>query len=327
MTQSRDAHHGQLADLLDLQHGVVAVEQALQRGVSHATILAHLSAGRWQRLQRGVFAAFTGRVSFEARLWAALLRIGDTATTSHLTAAYLDGLADEPGQLLHLTVDRTRRVTGHLDGIRLHYTERVASIRHPARLPPRTRIEETVLDLAADTSSIDEVATWVTRACQRRLTTPERISEALSRRKKMRWRRALVAMVADVAEGAQSPLEVEYLRRVERAHGLSTGVRNQRWVDRTIRWIDVDLDEFDTRVELDGRLGHEEEGRFRDRRRDNKSTVSGKATLRYGHAEVFGDPCGIAEEVAAVLTARGWTGYLRPCSPHCGSRLMIRKTF
>jgi hypothetical protein len=100
----------------------------------------------------------------------------------------------------------------------------------------------------------------------------------------------LVAMVADVAEGAQSPLEVEYLRRVERAHGLPAGVRNRRWGDRHVRWIDVDLDEFETRVELDGRLGHEDEGRFRDRRRDNRSTVSGKATLRYGHADVFGDP-------------------------------------
>ena len=59
----------------------------------------------------------------------------------------------------------------------------------------------------------------VTRACQRRLTTPERLVVAMSARKKIRWRAPLEAMVADVAQGAQSPLELEYLRRVERAHG------------------------------------------------------------------------------------------------------------
>ena len=41
----------------------------------------------------------------------------------------------------------------------------------------------------------------------------------MSARKKIRWRAPLEAMVADVAQGARSPLELEYLRRVERAHG------------------------------------------------------------------------------------------------------------
>jgi hypothetical protein len=191
---TRRGHGDQLTDLLDLQHGVISVEQALQRGVSYAAIIAHLSAHRWQRLQRGVFAAFTGPVPFEARLWAALLRVGETATASHLTAAYLDGLADEPSELLDLTVDRTRRIAGCMDGIRLRYTERLAAIRHPVRILPRTRIEETGLDLVADAQSVDEVATWVTRACQRRLTTPRRIGEALSRRNKIRWRAVVDAM-------------------------------------------------------------------------------------------------------------------------------------
>jgi hypothetical protein len=118
---TRRGHGDQLTDLLELQHGVISVEQALRRGVSYAATIAHLSAHRWQRLQRGVFAAFTGPVPFEARLWAALLRVGETATASHLTAAYLDGLADEPGELLDLTVDRTRRIAGRMDGIRLRY--------------------------------------------------------------------------------------------------------------------------------------------------------------------------------------------------------------
>jgi hypothetical protein len=100
---TRRGHGDQLTDLLELQHGVISVEQALQRGVSYAAIIAHLSAHRWQR--RGVFAAFTGPVPFD-----------------------LDGLADETGELLDLTVDRTRRIAGRMDGIRLRYRERLAAI-------------------------------------------------------------------------------------------------------------------------------------------------------------------------------------------------------
>jgi hypothetical protein len=311
------ASPGSYARLLELQNGVLSIGQAAALGITRSTIRAHLAAHRWQRLHEGVYAAFTGPLSFRTQVWAALLRVGETATASHVTAAHLDGLADEPGSLIHVTVDPARRVRRHLNHIRVHYAFRLASMRHPARLPPRTRIEETVLDLVAEASSVDEVAMWVTRACQRRLTTPERLAEALAVRKKIRWRRAVAAMVADVAEGAQSPLEVEYLRRVERAHGLPVGIRNRRWVDGQTRWSDVDLDEFDMRVELDGRLGHEEEGRLRDRRRDNRSTVAGKVTLRYGHADVFGDPCGVATEVVAVLAARGWSGTPRRCGTAC----------
>jgi very-short-patch-repair endonuclease len=226
-------------------------------------------------------------------------------------------LVDEPVEPIHVTVEPSRRIVGRVAGIQLHYAQRLPSARHPARLPPRTRIEETVLDLVGVARTVDEVATWVTRACQRGLTTPERLVVAMSARKKIRWRAPLEAMVADVAQGAQSPLEVAYLRRVERAHGLPRGERNRRWVDRRVTWVDVDLDEFGVRVELDGRLGHEGEGRFRDRRRDNRSTVSGKATLRYGHTEVFSDPCGVAAEVAAVLAAHGWAGQVRRCGAEC----------
>jgi hypothetical protein len=298
----------------------LSAEQAAVVGINRSAIRTHLDAGRWQRLHEGVYAVFTGPVPFRTRVWGALLRVGATATASYLTAACLDGLTEEPGEVIHVSVESSRRVVGRLDGIRVHYAARLSYMRQPARLPPRTRIEETVLDLVAVARSEDEVATWVTRACQRRLTTPGRLAEALAARKKIRWRGALVAMVADVAEGAQSPLEVEYLRRVERAHGLPAGVRNRRWGDSHVRWIDVDLDEFETRVELDGRLGHEDEGRFRDRRRDNRSTVSGKATLRYGHADVLGDPCGVATEVAAVLATRGWRGRLRRCASACLAR-------
>jgi very-short-patch-repair endonuclease len=75
--------------------------------------------------------------------------------------------------------------------------------------------------------------------------------------------------------------------------------------------------EFGLIVELDGQEAHPTGDAFRDRRRDNQVTVSGRRTLRYGWREVSQDPCGVAAEVAAVLTILGWTGNPHPCGPRC----------
>ena len=59
-----------------------------------------------------------------------------------------------------------------------------------------------------------------------------------------------------------------YLRDVERAHGLSAVFRRQQpsRIHRAVR--DVWYSDFGVVVELDGRLGHTELGRFRDMNRD-----------------------------------------------------------
>ncbi|NED99502.1 hypothetical protein G1H10_04910 [Phytoactinopolyspora halotolerans] len=306
-----------MEELLGVQHGVLTRAQALACGITPDQLRWLAASGRWRRVHAGVYSAFTGPMPFEAQVWAAILRAGRGAVASHRTAAYLDGLCDDPGSAIHVTVPADRHICAPIEGVRVHYAHRLGRTRHPTRLPPRTRIEETVLDLVDDTHDASEVETWVVGACQRRRTTPERIAAALALRKKIRWRPMLESMLVDVAIGAESPLELRHLRRVERAHGLPSGARQRRVSGSRVIWIDVDYDEYRLRVELDGRVGHVGEGQFRDRRRDNRTTVDGRATLRYGHADVFGDPCGVAAEQARVLRDRGWPGGLRPCGSSC----------
>ncbi len=306
-----------LEELRVTQCGLVSFDQARACGLSKGRIAWLLRRGHWRRVHRRVYATFTGPLSFEAQVWAAILRAGRGAVASHCTAAYLDGLCDEPGPLIHLTLPADRHVRSRIDGARIHYAHRLDRSRHPTLSPPRTRVEDTVLDLVDATTRPREVETWVTAACQRRRTTPERLADALGRRKKIRWRPMLESMLSDVAAGAQSPLELRHLRAVERAHGLPTARRQRRVAGGRVIWVDVDHDEFAIRIELDGRVGHADEGRFRDRHRDNRATVDGRATLRYGHADVFGTPCEVAAEQARVLAARGWEGSPRPCGRDC----------
>lgn len=307
-----------LRDLAYHQDGVLATHQLDDAGVSPNSARARVAAGRWQQIHRRVYAVFSGELDRSSTIWAALLRCGSDAVASHETAAELDGLCDRIDDRVHVTVEGDRRIRGPLAGIRVHYANRLPLTRHPAKSPPRTRVEDTVLDLVDTSGTAKSAAAWIITAIQQRLTTPSRLADRLAGRKKIKWRAVSEAMLVDAAQGAHSMLEVEHLRRVERAHGLPRGARQRRVSGERVIWIDVDYDEFATRVELDGRVGHSDAiSAFRDRRRDNLGTVGGRWTLRYGHADVFGSPCLVAAEQAVVLQQRGWFEQPRPCGNNC----------
>ena len=133
-----------------------------------------------------------------------------------------------------------------------------------------------------------------------------------------RWRELLVDALSDVADGVESVLEFRYVRRVERPHGLPEARRQSVIVIGGLRRrTDNDYEPFGVVVELDGRLGHEGNGVFRDRTRDNITTVSGKVSLRFGWADVDAQACEVAQDVAVLLWSRGWRGRLTRCGVGC----------
>lgn len=152
-------------------------------------------------------------------------------------------------------------------------------------------------------------------AVQARKTTVPRLRLALQRRSRLKHRGLLTTLLGDVAQGAETPLEVAYLRDVERAHGLPRADR-QQVSSRSPDIRDVYYDAYSTVVELDGRLGHEGMGRFRDLRRDNLAALSGAVPLRYGSVDVYGEPCSVAFQLSEVLIRRGWDDLPQRC-PNC----------
>jgi very-short-patch-repair endonuclease len=293
------------------QAGMLTRRQAASSGLSRDAIRAQMESGRWQRVYPGVLATFSGPVTRQALLWAAVLVSGSNAVLSHETAAELAGLVTEPGKAVHISVPLTRRVIAR-PGIVVHRSTH--ALAHPVLQPPRTRIDETVVDLTQTSETLNCATGWIVRAVAARLTTASRLLAVISARQRVRWRRELVAVLADVAEGCHSMLELRYLRRVEQAHALPRG-RRQR---RRGRWYDdVDYAEFGVSVELDGRAAHPAEQAFRDHRRDNAAVLTGARVLRYGHGDVAHRPCAIAAEVAAVLHAAGWRGRPRGCGAAC----------
>ena len=299
--------------------------QAAQCASDLQAFASLLRADRWQTLYRGVYATQTGQPSREGTLWAAVLRCGPTAALSHFTAAELDGLTDRPSDATHVAIPGQARVwlsadefSHGLPRIVLHRSARLSSAKHPARTPPRTRIEETVLDLVELAPTFDSAFGWLSAGCGRRLVTPAHLRAATGRRAKMRWRADVMAALDELADGVLSNLERGYVRRVERPHRLPLAKRQVRLRQGPrSAYLDILYGEFGLALELDGLTAHPAESRWLDMRRDNYFAGSGIITMRYCWADITGRPCEVAGEVARVLRQRGWTGTLRSCSPSC----------
>lgn len=304
-------------ELLVRQRGVFARWQLSGMPVDLASAMASLRRGRYQRMHNGVYASFTGPPRREAELWAAVLRAGPEAALSYETAAELDGFAVTPARLIHVTVPSAKRVA-RIPGLIVHRSGRLDVARHPSRTPPRTRVEETALDLAENSSTFDDAFSWISRPCSKRLTKAAILLQAMSSRSRVRWRTELSLALTDIGDGVLSLLEYRYVRNVERPHGLPRGKRQALIIRGSQRqYLDNLYEELGLGVELDGQAYHPAEERWRDISRDNALAAEGILVLRYGWGDVTERACQSAAQFAAVARQRGWRGTLCPCGPAC----------
>jgi hypothetical protein len=307
-----------LRNLARHQYGVVSRSQALRSGLTVDMIKFRLKSDRWRQIHPGVYATFTGAPGRNAQRWAAVLSLGQGAVLSHETAAELHGLIDKAVSPIHVTVPRQRHLVA-VSGVSLHRSARAVEAAMGHSNPPRTKIEETVLDLTQTAVTFDDVCGWVTRAFARDLTDESRLHAAMSARPKLRWRADLMELIAAAAEGDDSVLEYRYDRDVERAHGLPEAKRQVPFTgpDGRRGRRDRVYEDYRVVVELDGRLAHPDDSAWKDRARDNAAAVEGMQTLRYSWTQVRRQPCEVAVEVATVLRLQGWPRRPRACSPGC----------
>ena len=304
-----------LHELIELQCRVLTAGQALKAGMSRSEIRSRLKQARWQCLYPGVYATFSGEPGRMATLWGAVLSAGPGAVLSYQSAAELEKLLDTPWPVVHVTIPDARRVAKH-DGLIIHRSALAVRSKHPLRLPPRTRIEDTVLDLAGQAETLDQAIGWLTKALGKGLTTRSKLRAAMAARARIRWRSSFAELLSEDMHGVLSVLEFRYVRDVERPHALPRGKRQvrSRTGGRSL-YRDVSYELYLLVIELDGQLAHPAESRWSDIRRDNAAAAEGLTTLRYGWSEITRNPCQVAAEIAAVLSQRGF--HCRPCSPVC----------
>lgn len=304
----------QLAAWTNAVGGVATRTELLANGVSSSTITNRVRTGEWQRPFPAVFLLFSGAPSWEQRLACVQKWVGGRGVFSHQTAAYLHGLRKDPPEILDVAAPRSAG---------LRSTPRCRIRRPTAALtrtgtPQRTSLEQTVVDLIDDATTTAEVLDILIAAIQKRLN-PTTFMSQLSRHPRVRNREFALRLLEITDDGVESHLELEYRRRVERAHGLPHAVGQKRERIRG-RWIRSDCwyQGFRVRVELDGELAHPGRATDADLVRDNDVLITrDESTLRYRWPHVHSTPCDAAGQVGAALRRRGWRGRMKQCCPNC----------
>lgn len=309
--------------LLSVQRGIVDRGQALRAGFTRRQIEYRLRSGTWQSIYPAIYATFSGPLPPEARLWAAVRLAGDGAMLSYETAAEVHGIIDRPlSTVIHITVPCHRRPAQHkpVPGVVIHRSDQSqAQLVGPFNLP-RTRVEDTVLDLAVAARTFDHAYTWIARAVSRKIVTVSALRVALADRPRARWRSWLNEALEDAGDGVHSSLERRYVRDVERAHGLP---RSQHQVRRQLgnraHYRDNWYEACGVVVEVDGPSYHQNEQVQQDNNRDSINlALDDVKTHRFGPVAVTERACETAAIVAATLQRNGWQGSPHPCRrPNC----------
>lgn len=246
-------------EILWRQTGVISRRQALSTGMQQHDIRRMLRPNAWTRVHHGVYVDHTGPLSWLQGAWAAVLYAAPAALCLGSALRAADGpgrsMRDEAVPI-HVAIARQRAMLTEPEGVRIHHVARFDERVLWNVGPPRLRYEDAALDVAcAATSELDAIAV-LADCCQSRRTTARRLLNTLDSRLRVRRRRWLQDVLADIADGTCSVIEHGYLDRIERPHGLPRAVRQQRHASSVgICYRDA---EYGGRliVELDGRMFH-----------------------------------------------------------------------
>lgn len=290
-----------LLELADAQSGLLSCSQVVELGGSEALIRRCVRDGHWHRLTAGILST-TRSPSWLGWVWAGVLVAGPSAVVGGAAAAHLHRIGPEPRIIDIWAPDNSPRWRSPW---RFHRAWRAGRGE-----PARVSLEQATIDVCS-AGSPDDVAATLASALGTRRTSPGALRSLALESPTLRHRGLVLSMLEDVGSGAESPLEVRYMRDVERAHGLPTAQRQVRVSSGTR--TDVGYLDHLVLVELDGRLGHDGTGAWRDWARDNNHAMSHFTTLRYGWHDVVRRPCDVAWQVGEALAQGGWAGMPRRC--------------
>ena len=300
----------ELLETASFQGGLVTYRQALAAGLTRGSVRGLLDRNTWTAVDKGVYVTRPGEPTWLDLAWAGVLIGGPGSGVGGAAAAHLWGIGD-PVDQIDIWSPRTALA------VRDDRWVFRRGVRKVIGSPPRTSLEETVLDLCAGADA-DVQSGWISAALRSNRSTAQRMSRALDRATRLKGRRQVAELLQAVSGGSESPLEVRYLRDVERAHDLPAGTRQRSMSSRTRS--DVVYEAYSLIVELDGLLGHRGDGERRDAWRDALHLTMGLVTLRFGWSDLVQHPCEVAAAVAEVLYSRGWQGSAKPCS-NCRRRV------
>jgi hypothetical protein len=313
----RDA---ELARLAAEQHGVVALRQLRELGLSSSAVRSRVASGRLHRVHRGVYAVGHRVLGVEGRWIAAVLACGRDAVLSHRSAAALWSLRPTTRAAIDVTVPR--RVGVSRPGIDFHRTTGLEpGDLTRVRAVPCTTVARTLVDLA-EVIDRRELA----RACERAEVL--RLFDARALEGALAWttgRHGAPALRDVLAHYAGDPHTRSQLERRFLALCFAAGIPRPRvnaWIDLDGGGLEADFLWEAQRLiaETDGHRTHGTRRAFeRDRRRDQRLALAGWRVVRFTWRQITLDPDEVARTVTGMLErsarAGGVVEGLAPTAP------------
>jgi very-short-patch-repair endonuclease len=281
-----------IAGIAGRQHGVVALFQLRDAGLSVKAVQKRVDRGRLHRVHEGIYAVGHPLIGRKGRFMAAVLAGGAEALLSHRSAADLWGLRRDPRSSLDVTAPNRRGripagIDAHRDGS-IVFADR--AVVHGI---PCTSLARTLLDLAA-VVSFWELRKAVAEAEVLRLLD---VSEVRKLIRRSRGRRGVARLRCCIDElrpstrRTRSELEREFLRRCEQV-GLPEPEVNVPLDVEGIRlrpdflWRDARLI-----LEADSRKYHDTGSAFElDRSREQRFYAAGWQVVRCTWRQVEVEP-------------------------------------
>lgn len=299
-----------VAALAARQHGVVAVLQLLEIGLTHRMIDRRTAAGRLHRIHHGVYMVGHASLTREGRWMAATLACGPGAVLSHRSAAAHLGIRASAST--RIDVSSAERAGRSRAGIAVHSGETlIAADVAVVRAIPCTSVARTIVDLAAvlDRDAL-EYALHRAQLRPRSLDLGDltALLDRLRGRAGTARLRSLLGRPADLTDAeAKSRLERAFLALCRKA-GLPRS-RVNAWIPLPIPagGLEVDFSWPDYRlvVETDSRDIHDtSRARRNDAARDRALALAGWRVVRYTWWDVTAEPARVAAEVSALLGLR-----------------------
>lgn len=274
------------------QHGVIELDDLHRLGVERRRRESWVRRDRLERLAPRVWRVAGVPDSWEQRLQAGLLYLGDRALVSHEAAAQLHGFDRTPADRVEFLVPNDGR-TWALPFAVVHTTSRSARIdRVRVEGFPVTSATRTVLDLAMQRPGRARLEAAIDSAVRHRSSAPEVLQRRLAQlRGPGRWGCRLVDQLT-LDAGGESMLERRFLELM-RTHGLPRPT-TQRWFHvekRPIGRADFVYAEHRMVIEVSGRKGHASDGeRAKDAQRRNELQDIGWRVYEYTWDDVTRRP-------------------------------------
>lgn len=290
-----------IGELSASQHGVVALRQLRELGMTQGRVAKRIESGRWRRVHPGVIAMSHAPLTRNGHYMATVLACGPDAALSHRECAALRGLRQSNRSRIDVT-SPTRRGRG-LAGIQAHSgaTLRPCDVEDVAGIPCTT-LARTLLDLA-DVISPRELERACEQADRLQVFDLTAVQEQLAR---ANGRRGAAKLRAILAEQLRTPsmtrndLEEHFLGLCRTA-GLPQPRVNE-WI--ALEPIGYEADflwrEQKLIAEVDGRDVHTTRLAFEhDRLRDQRLMLAGYRVVRFTWRQVTDD------RTATIATLRG----------------------